>query len=94
MQAVENDPRETDSVVVRQCQDQGRWRPITPAPLGEHRQRFMALVSDMRHHGADYTSQLSMLTLAGLHRGGDQRESTHSLISDLLQRTDIREKQE
>lgn len=94
MQAVENEPLQTDSPFVRRCRDQGRWRAFTPVPLGEQRQRFMALVTDMRRHGADYTSQLSMLTLAGLSRGGGQRESTHSLISDLLQRTDIREKQE
>ncbi len=94
MQAVENDPVETDSIFIRRCQDQGRLQTFTPAPLGEQRQRFMALVADMQRHGADYTSQLSMLTLAGLHRTGEQQESPHTLISDLLQRTDIRENKE
>jgi len=94
MQAVENEPLETEATFVHRCREKGRLRTFTPAPLGEQRQRFMALVTDMQRHGADYTSQLSMLTLAGLHRGGEQRESTHALISDLLQRTDIREKQE
>ncbi len=94
MQAVENEPLQTDSEFVRLCLQQGRLQTFTPAPLGEDRQRFMALVEDMRRHGADYTTQLSMLTLAGLNRGGEQRESTHALIADLLQRTDIREKEE
>ncbi|MGD9949240.1 MAG: hypothetical protein AB7U29_12280 [Desulfobulbus sp.] len=94
MQAVENEPLETTSNFVHHCQDRGRLQTFTPAPLGEQRQRFMALVADMRRHGADYTSQLSMLTLAGLNRGAEQRESTHALIADLLQRTDIREKEE
>lgn len=93
MQAVENEPIETDSVFVRHCLDQGRLQTFTPAPLGDQRQRFMALVEDMRRHGADYTSQLSMLTLADLHRGNEQRESRHTLMSDLLRRTDIREKE-
>ncbi|MGE4558599.1 MAG: hypothetical protein AB7E77_00220 [Desulfobulbus sp.] len=94
MQAVENEPVETDSAFVRHCLDQGMLRTFTPVPLGDQRQRFLALIEDMRRHGADYTSQLSMLTLAGMQRDREQRESTHALMADLLQRTDIREKEE
>lgn len=94
MQAVENEPVETDSAFVRHCLDQGVLRTFTPVPLGEQRQRFLALIEDMRRHGADYTSQLSMLTLAGMQRDREQRESTHALMAGLLQRTDIREQEE
>ncbi|MDD2464507.1 MAG: hypothetical protein PHI97_10975 [Desulfobulbus sp.] len=94
MQAVENEALENTSDFIRRCREQGRLQPFAPAPLGEHRQRFMALVEDMRRHGADYTAQLSMLTLAGLNRGHEKRESAHTLIAELLQRTDIREKEE
>ena len=69
MQAVENEPQENDSDFVRHCREQGRLQTFTPAPLGEQRLRFMALVEDMRRRGADYTVQLSMLTLAGTASG-------------------------
>jgi hypothetical protein len=90
MQAVENESLATDSGYLSRCLEMGRLGSFTPAPLGPERDRFMALVEDMRRNGADYTTQLSMLTLAGLQRGGQQRESSGSLISDLLKRTDIR----
>lgn len=93
LQAVENEPLETDSVFVRQCLAQTQLAPFSPVPLGEQRQRFMALVEDIRRHGTDYMHQLSMLTLAGLNRD-DQQETTHSLMADLLRRTDIKEKKE
>lgn len=94
IQAVENEPPATDSAYLVQCREKGRLSSVTPAPLGKERDRFMALVEDMRRNGADYTTQLSMLTLAGMPRGGRQKESTTSLISDLLKRTDIRTDEE
>jgi hypothetical protein len=93
MQAVENEPIETRSPFIQECVSQGRLQGFTPVPLGEQRQRFMALVEDMRRHGAEYISQLGMLTLAGLHGRGDQQESSHALVADLLRRTDIRERE-
>lgn len=95
MQAVENEPIETRSSFVERCISQGRLQALSPSPLSDdQRLRFMALVDDMRRHGADYISQLGMLTLAGLHRGSDQRESSRALVADLLQRTNIREREE
>ena len=48
MQAVENEPPATDSTYLNQCRKMGRLRSFTPAPLGQERDRFMALVEDMR----------------------------------------------
>ena len=93
LQAVENEPLETDSAYLRQCLEAGKLHPFAPAPLGEERQRFLALVEDMRRHGADYISQLSMLTVAGLQRS-DQVESSQALVTDLLKRSDIRSREE
>ncbi len=93
LQAVENEPLETDSDYLRQCLESGKLHPFAPAPLGEERQRFLALVEDMRRHGADYISQLSMLTVAGLQRS-EQVESSQALVTDLLKRSDIRSREE
>lgn len=92
LQAVENEPLETDSTYLRQCQEAGMLRPLSPVPLGDDRQRFLALVEDMRRHGADYISQLSMLTVAGLQRN-EQVESSQALVADLLKRSDIRSRE-
>ena len=95
LQAVENEepPPDTETVMVRQCREQGRLHHFTPAPLGEQRQRFLALVQDMRRRGDTYISQLSMLTLAGLNRR-DQPETGQAIIGDLLRRSDIRTEQD
>ena len=93
LQAVENEPLETESAYLRQCLESGRLSPFAPIPLGEDRQRFLALVEDMRRHGADYIAQLSMLTVAGLQRS-DQVESSQALVTDLLKRSDIRSREE
>jgi hypothetical protein len=95
MQAVENEPakQELAPSFIEHCQQEGRLRRFTPVPLDDQRERFLALVHDMRRRGVDYTSQLSMLTLAGLNRR-DQPESKHSILSSLLQRSDIKEQEE
>lgn len=95
MQAVENEPPEIgrSTHLVEQCRQQGRLKLLTPAPLGEQRERFLALVGDMKRRGVDYTSQLSMLTLAGLNRR-NQMESKHSILANLLHRSDITGKEE
>lgn len=84
LQAVENDPAEQEvgSGFVEQCCQAGRLRSWIPAPLGEQRERFLALVNDMRRSGAEYISQLGMLALAGLHH--DHRsESKHAILAAL-----------
>jgi hypothetical protein len=95
LQAVESEPPppDTETVAVKQCREQGRLGYFTPAPLGEHRQRFLALVQDMRRRGDTYVSQLSMLTLAGLNRR-DQPETRQTIVGDLLRRSDIRAEQD
>lgn len=95
LQAVENEPppHDTETVAVKQCREHGRLGYFTPAPLGGHRQRFLALVQDMRHRGDTYVSQLSMLTLAGLNRR-DQPETRQAIVGDLLRRSDIRSEQD
>lgn len=94
MQAVENEPPDQgpNSAFVERCRQEGRVRTLTPAPLGDQRERFLALVQDMRRRGSDYTSQLSMLTLAGLSRR-EQQESKQSIVADLLKMTDIKEQE-
>lgn len=95
MQAVENEPVEQGpgAAFITRCLQLGRLQLHAPAPLGDHRERFLALVSDMRRRGADYTSQLSMLTLAALNCR-DISESNASIVSNLLQRSNIKEQEE
>jgi hypothetical protein len=96
MQPIENEPaaeQGTTAPFVELCQQSGRLRRFTPAPLGDQRERFLALVHDMQRRGVDYTRQLGMLTLAGLNRR-DHPESKHSILSDLLKRSDIKEQEE
>ena len=95
MQAVENEPPEPETETARIA----HWRQLarldrwTPVPLAEQRTRFLALLRDMRQRGDAYTSQLGMLTLAGLNRR-DQPEPHHSILSSLLRHGAIKEQQE
>ena len=95
MQAIENEPPEhgPETTCLDRYRQQGQLHTFTPAPLGEQRERFCALVQDMRRRGGEYTSQLSMLTLAGLNRR-DHPESHRSILSSLLERSDIKEQNE
>ena len=95
MQAIENEPLAYGLLApfIERCQQSGRLQMFTPSPLGDQRERFLSLVNDMKLRGVDYTSQLSMLTLAGLNRR-DYPESKHSILSSLLQKSDIKEKKE
>lgn len=95
MQAIENKPPDqgTISPFIERCRQEGRLQELTPAPLGDQRERFLALVQDMHRRGSDYTSQLSMLTLASLSRR-EQKESKQSILADLLKMTDIKEQEE
>jgi hypothetical protein len=95
MQAVENEPvgQGSGADFILRCRQLDWLQFFTSTPLGNQRERFLALVSDLQRRGADYTSQLSMLTLAALHNR-DTPESNASIVSGLLQRGDIKEQDE
>jgi|GEM_PF-616044 hypothetical protein len=92
MQTVENTPPEqrTATAFIERCRQQGRLRTFTPVPLGDQRERFLALVQDIRRRGDAYISQLSMVALAGLGRQNSP-DPSHMILSSLLHGTDIRE---
>lgn len=85
LQAVEDEPLQTglSAPYVRRLLQQGTLQLFTPAPLGDQRERFLALTGDMQNRRDDYTSQLSMLTLAGLNRR-EQTETKNSILTNLL----------
>ncbi len=56
-----------------------------PAPLGEDRERFLQLISDLQNRKEDYANQLSQLSLAGIgHSRKTTSESRSSILSSLL----------
>lgn len=59
---------------------------VFPAPLGANKERFVRLLSDLRHRGDDYTSQLKHLTLATMGKIGESGggESKSSILAHLL----------
>ncbi len=70
-----------------------------PSALGEQRERFLALIKDLKHRGDDYAAQLKSLSLSGIGRGGRaKQESKNSIIENLLQskgvQEEVREEQE
>lgn len=85
LQAVEDEPLGTglSTPFIEQLLRQGTLQLFTPAPLGDQRERFLALTGDMQRRRDDYTSQLSMLTLAGLGRR-EQTETKNSILTNLL----------
>ena len=60
-----------------------------PAPLGQDRNRFLALIHDITQRGGDYMAQLAQLSLAGMTRGQRAMESRPSIISTLLGQSGI-----
>ena len=86
LQAVEDEPlaQGVSTPFIEQLLQQGTLQLCTPVPLGEQRDRFLALTGDMQKRRDDYTNQLSMLTLAGLSRR-EQTETKNSIITSLLQ---------
>ena len=88
MQAVEDEPLDTRTLtpLVASLMAHGALALVAPAPLGEQRQRFLALVHDMHTRGDDYLGQLSMLSLAGMNQ---HQESKSTIVSSLLNRVDI-----
>jgi hypothetical protein len=60
----------------------------TPCPLGEHRNRFLHLIEDIRNRKDDYTAQLSALVLAANSgrsgRSAIDEDSERGIIASLL----------
>lgn len=94
LQPVENDPgagQATSSF----CEDmlrQSFCRVVVPAPLGEDRERFLRLVSDLRTRRDDYAAQLGHLTLAGISSTSRKKSETKSsIVGSLLAGHGIRD---
>jgi len=85
MQAVEDEPLDQgrSTPFIEQLLRQGTLQLYTPMPLGDQRQRFLALTGDIKNRRDDYAGQLSMLSLAGLSRR-EQQETKNSILSELL----------
>lgn len=59
-----------------------------PAPLGKHRDRFLALIHDLQNRRDDYAGQLSQLSLAGLGKKKSDETKT-SIIGALLKQSGL-----
>ncbi|MBV5317330.1 MAG: hypothetical protein JZU50_05945 [Desulfobulbaceae bacterium] len=90
MQAAENEPLDQDlsTPLIETLLRHGRLQLHTPIPLGDQRQRFLALTGDIKNRRDDYASQLSMLSLAGLSRR-EPKETKNSILTELLQSGNI-----
>ena len=93
LQPVEDEPLTAPSPAILELLQAGRLRLVTPVPLGDRRDRFLALVRDMAQRRDDYLSQLALLTLADLHRHS-RPESGRSILSGLLARAAIDQQEE
>ncbi len=92
--AVEEDeiPEVLQSPLTRELEDDGLCRIHVPSPLGEQRERFLALINDLENRGDDYATQLKNLSLSGIGQGGrSKRESKNSIIDNLLQSKGVQE---
>jgi len=73
-------------------EEEGLCRSHVPAPLGEERERFLALIKDLKERGGDYADHLKNLSLSGLGRGGGpNRESKSSIVEGLLKTSGVRQ---
>jgi hypothetical protein len=93
LQPVEDEPLAAPSPAILELLQAGRLRLVTSVPLGDRRDRFLALVRDMAQRRDDYLSQLALLTLADLHRHS-RPESGRSILSGLLSRAAIDQQEE
>lgn len=82
LQPVENDPAQAQmrSILCANLLQQSFCRIETPAPLGADRERFLRLVSDIRHRRDDYAAQLGHQTLAGISTASRKKSETKSSI--------------
>ena len=99
--AVEDDeiPEVLHTSPARDFEAAGLCTIHVPSPLGDQRERFLALIKDLKYRGDDYAAQLKNLSLSGIGRGGRaKRESKNSIIENLLQskgvQDEVREEQE
>jgi len=95
--AVEEDEihEELQSSFRRQLEEAGYGRIYVPSPLGdEQRERFLALMKDLRTRGGDYTAQLKNLSLSGIGGRGARRESRSSIIENLLKMQGVTSKKQ
>lgn len=75
--------------------DHNLCRLNTPAPLGEDRERFMQLISDLATRRDDYAAQLGSLTLASLNlQGFGKTETRNSILAQLLHSQGIENRKE
>ncbi|WP_319550024.1 hypothetical protein [Desulfogranum marinum] len=84
LQAIENDPSSAaePGSLLQQFIDRNQLTFFSPAPLGDDRERFLALIADLYNRRDDYAGQLSALALMNLSDTG-KKESRHSIISHL-----------
>ncbi len=80
---IENEalPEEKDASLLRRLFLEKRLHPFTPVPLGQDRERFLALARELHFGGRDTLVRLSLLTLGGL--GHQRQEGGNTLLSAL-----------
>ncbi|MDH3327929.1 MAG: hypothetical protein OEM01_01715 [Desulfobulbaceae bacterium] len=85
-QPVENDQQEEIcSPLCAEFFRQALYQPVFPAPLGPDKERFMRLLSDLRHRGDDYAAQLSHVSLASLGSvSRKEPETKGTILANLL----------
>lgn len=94
LQPVENDPAldQMQSGLCAELLRAGLCQTQAPAPLGEDRERFLRLVSDIRNRRDGYAAQLGHQTLAGISTASSKRSETKSsIVGSLLAGHGIRE---
>ncbi|MEA3467585.1 MAG: hypothetical protein U9R57_05090 [Thermodesulfobacteriota bacterium] len=64
--------------------EQGRCQVHTPSLLGKNRDRFMALLEEIRSRKDDFAEQLSSLTLAHLSQEQGSGEHSHQAVMSSL----------
>jgi len=93
--ALEEDeiPEELQSILARELEDADFCKLHVPSPLGEQRERFLALIKDLKNRRDDYAAQLKNLSLSGIGRRS-KSESKTSIIASLLQSKSVAEKKQ
>jgi hypothetical protein len=93
LRPVEDDLPEADTPFLQEMEGQpgssGCVSSACPAPLAEDRERFLALLRDIRSRPEDYTGHLGNLS-AGFGSTVRQAEQQSSIMATLLQQTGIR----